>query len=167
MTDALNRIARPAPLLLLPSYLAGNVARIGHDFLLRELTQHGLRLTHYAVMSAVIDFGAMAQIELSSRLDVDPSHIVTYVNQLEAMGLVVRERDPADRRRTLVRPTPRGRELQSRLADAAQRSQSELLEALSPAEQRTLVALLGRVLAFHDDARRGVVSHRSGELPRP
>ncbi|MGW1784808.1 MarR family winged helix-turn-helix transcriptional regulator [Streptomyces sp. NPDC002143] len=158
-----NNIMRPPALLALPSYLAGNVARIGQDLLLQELEQHGLRLTHFAVMTAVNDFGAMAQIELSSRLDVDPSHIVTYVDHLEAMGLVARERDPADRRRTLVSPTPRCRQLQRTLNVAAQRSQSELLNALSPAEQRTLVDLLSRVVSFHDAARRDTTSRMSGE----
>src|ERR687896_887656 len=93
---------RPPSLLALPSYLAGNVARIGHRRLIEALAERELRLAHYAVLAALSDFGALAQHELADRLDLNRSHLVGYVDHVEQRGLVRRDRDPDDRRRIRV-----------------------------------------------------------------
>ena len=144
---------RPPSLLALPSYLAGNVARIGHRLLLHALTEHDLRLPHAAILAALSDFGPLAQYELATRLDVQQSHLVGYVDLLEQQGFVQRERDPEDRRRQNVRLTESGRELWRRLQRVAEHSQTEFLDALSELERETLLTLLSRVLQAHDEVR--------------
>lgn len=44
-------------LLAPPSYLVGNVARIGHRLLLHALAEHDLRVPHAAILPALCDFG--------------------------------------------------------------------------------------------------------------
>lgn len=144
---------RPPSLLALPSYLAGNVARVGHRLLLHALAEHDMRLAHAAILAALSDLGPLAQHELADRLDVQPSHLVGYLDLLERRGLVRRARDPEDRRRQTVALTRSGRAFWRRLRAVAERSQAQLLEALSASEQRTLVALLSRVLNAHDQVR--------------
>jgi DNA-binding MarR family transcriptional regulator len=145
---------RPPSLLALPSYLAGNVARIGHRLLFDGLSQHDLRLVHFAILSALSDFGPLAQYELADRLAVQRTHLVGYLDEIEGRGLVRRERDPADRRRQRVALTRSGCELLRPLQEVAQRSQAEFLEVLSEAERETLIALLHRILRA-DDAKHG------------
>ncbi len=144
---------RPPSLLGLPSYLAGNVARIGHRALLEALAGDDLRLPHFAILSALSDFGPLAQHELADRLNLNRSHLVGYLDTLEGRGLVSRERDPDDRRRQRVTLSSSGRSRVRRLNRIAQDSQSELLEALSERERRVLVDLLRRVVQAHDQAR--------------
>ena len=144
---------RPPSLLALPSFLAGNVARIGHRLLLRRLAEHDLRPVHAAILAALSDFGPLAQYELADRLDVQRSHLVGYVDLLEKRGLVRRARDPNDRRRQSVALTKSGRALWRRLQRVAERSQEKLLDALSESERATLLTLLSRVLETHDEAR--------------
>jgi DNA-binding MarR family transcriptional regulator len=144
---------RPPSLLALPSYLAGNVARIGHRMLLEALADHELRLAHFAVLAALSDFGSLAQHELADRLDINRSHLVGYVDHLEQRDLVRRDRDPDDRRRQRLALTPAGRALARDLRAVAERSQAEFLEVLSQAEREALLAMLRRVLRANDEER--------------
>jgi DNA-binding MarR family transcriptional regulator len=144
---------RPPSLLALPSYLAGNVARIGHRLLLEALAEHDLRLAHFAVLAALSDFGPLAQHQLADRLDINRSHLVGYVDHIEQLDLVRRDRDPQDRRRQRVALTAAGRGRLRDLRAVAKRSQADFLRALSKSERETLLALLRKVLDASDEAR--------------
>ncbi len=143
---------RPPALLALPSYLATQVARIGRRVLVEALAEHDLRLPHFAVLAALSDLGPLAQREIAERLDLNPSHLVGYVDGLQRRELVRRDRDPADRRRQYVALTAGGQDLARQLLDVAHRSQEEFLLALSEPEREILVALMRRLLVA-DDAR--------------
>jgi MarR family transcriptional regulator, lower aerobic nicotinate degradation pathway regulator len=90
---------------------------------------------------------------LADSLDLDKSHLVGPIDDLEERKLVKRTRDPGDRRRNQVALTPAGKSLTDELRREGQRSQKGFLDALSPAEQKTLISLLQRVLAANDAAR--------------
>lgn len=152
MTDAYGEL-RPPTLLALPSYVASHVARIGHRHLSESLKEHALRLPHFAVLTALSDFGALPQHELADRLGLNRSHLVGYLDEVEQRDLVRRERDPHDRRRQRVALTPAGRKLVRRLKEAADRSQTEFLRPLTAAERTTLMELLGRILRADDQDR--------------
>lgn len=96
---------RPPSLLALPSYLAGHAARIGHDALVEAVGQHGLRLPHFAALTALSDFGPLPQHVLADRLGFQRSHLGSYLDAIEERGLVRRTRDRADRRRWSSSPT--------------------------------------------------------------
>ena len=145
--------SRPPSLLELPAYLIANVARVGHRELELALGRHDLRLAHYAILLALSDFGAMAQHELADRLDGNRSHAVGYLDHLQALELVARQRDPADRRRQNVTLTPEGRSLLNTLAHDVARATDAMLQPLTAAERKTLVALLRRLLLAHDANR--------------
>jgi DNA-binding MarR family transcriptional regulator len=145
--------ARPPTLLAMPSYLVGHVAHIGPRRLVAALAEHDLRPPHFAVLTALSDFGPLAQHELADCLGLNRSHLVGYLDDTEQRGLVQRVRDPEDRRRQRVALTPSGRTLQRRLQAVAQRSQAEYFQVLSEPERQTLIALLRRVLVADDTAR--------------
>jgi MarR family transcriptional regulator, lower aerobic nicotinate degradation pathway regulator len=125
----------------------------GRRHLEKVLGEHGLRLVHHAVLSALDDFGPLSQQQLADSLDLDKSHLVARIDDLEGRGLVTRERDSADRRRHRVTLTPAGSTLVTQLRPVALASQRAFLNALSTGEQETLVALLGRVLKDNDHGR--------------
>ena len=156
---------RPPSLLTQPSYLASQVSKYGRRRLERVLREHGLALVHSAVLSAVDDLGPRSQQQLADSLDLDKSHLVGPIDDLEERKLVKRTRDPGDRRRNQVALTPAGKSLTDELRREGQRSQRGFLDALSPAEQKTLISLLQRVLAANDAAR--VAATTALPAPRP
>ncbi|MGJ7907565.1 MarR family winged helix-turn-helix transcriptional regulator [Actinopolyspora sp. H202] len=151
---------RPPSLLSLPSYLAGHVARIGHRALDEALAERGLRLPHFAVLTALSDFGPLTQHVLADRLRFNRSHLVGYLDKLEQRELVRRERHPEDRRRHRITLTSAGVELAGEMAEVARSAQRELLSPLTSEERDTLVELLGRVLDT-DDSGRNVAADRA------
>lgn len=84
---------------------------------------------------------------LAERLRVAPRSATDVVDALEDKGLVERTPDPADRRATLVRLTPTGRETQTRAHEIRRAVHSRTFSGLSAAEQDELRRLLTSVLA--------------------
>jgi DNA-binding MarR family transcriptional regulator len=82
-------------------------------------------------------------------LQESPS-VTRLVDRMCSRGLVRRLPDPADRRRSLVAPTDRGRELLRQTRRAAAATSNEAFGALSPRERTTLKRLLRK---FTDAAR--------------
>ncbi|MEU4191906.1 MarR family transcriptional regulator [Kribbella sp. NPDC026611] len=66
-----------------------------------------LKPRHGGVL-AYLDPGGVRATELSRLSGLHKQIIGTLIDELEALGYVVREPDPADRRAKLVCPTPRG-----------------------------------------------------------
>ncbi|RKE17046.1 MarR family winged helix-turn-helix transcriptional regulator [Streptomyces sp. TLI_171] len=135
-----------AHLQSLPSWLAGRVAARGRSLVAEAIAEHGLKLQHYAVLAAAVDEGPLAQADLVRRLAFDAKDVVLLVNHLEREGLVVREPDPRDRRKNAVTATPAGLRLQRTCARLADVANERLLAPLDPAERRTLLALLTRIV---------------------
>jgi DNA-binding MarR family transcriptional regulator len=83
--------------------------------------------------------------ELADELSVDAPYATLIVNHLEALGLVTRTPDSADRRRKLVSPTKAGTRATAR-ALAIQARPPEALEQLSSEELAELRKLLERLV---------------------
>ncbi|MGW8486204.1 MarR family winged helix-turn-helix transcriptional regulator [Streptomyces sp. NPDC055886] len=95
--------------------------------------------------------GPVTQKALIERLDVDPSVLVTLLNDLEGADLVRRRRDAADRRRHIVEITPQGA-AQLRTSDGALDTvEQELFADLSERDRATLRRLLGRLRTSPQD----------------
>lgn len=89
----------------------------------------------------------MAQKAFREFLGLDASNVVGLLNELEEQGLVVRRRNPDDRRQHVVERTDAGvRALEHTYARLAI-VEKELLGTLTPAEQAQLQALLSRVVS--------------------
>ncbi|HEX3590356.1 MAG TPA: MarR family winged helix-turn-helix transcriptional regulator [Pseudonocardiaceae bacterium] len=142
----------PEPLLASPSYVMFQVLRETRRLIV-SVGEDGLRLPHLGVLSSLAEFGPSAQRDLSARLRIDASDLVSVLDNLERDGLVRRERDERDRRRYAVTLTPKGRtRLAQRLA-ATRELDDRLLGALTDAEKAQLHSLLVRVYAHHDPER--------------
>ncbi|MFF5783615.1 MarR family winged helix-turn-helix transcriptional regulator [Streptomyces sp. NPDC012693] len=89
--------------------------------------------------------GAMGQRDLAAAMEVDPSQLVSILNELETAGLAERRRDPADRRRHIVEITEAGAAALERIDAAVSAAERELFGDLTAAEQTVLRGLLDRV----------------------
>ena len=89
--------------------------------------------------------GAMQQ-ELGSAMGVDPSTMVSLIDELESAGLAKRRPHPTDRRARAVAVTPKGRRVLERARKMAMQVEDEVLRGLTAAERRELLTLLRRAL---------------------
>jgi MarR family transcriptional regulator, lower aerobic nicotinate degradation pathway regulator len=148
-----SSVRRGPPLEARIAYLLSKVGRrqsVRFTELLRPL---GLRPKHFAVMNAVDLADGPSQQQLGAVLGLDPSGLISAIDELEAAGLLERRRAPDDRRRHALSLTPAGR---AKLATARQASYTrgkELIAPLSDAEAQTLHDLLQRVAEPELDLR--------------
>jgi DNA-binding MarR family transcriptional regulator len=90
--------------------------------------------------------GAIQQ-EIGAAMGIDPSTMVSLIDQLEKEGLAKRRPHPSDRRAREVSVTPKGRRLLERSRKMALEAQDEVLRGLTVAERRQLLKLLRRALS--------------------
>lgn len=88
---------------------------------------------------------AVSQRALSERLGVFPSRVVALVDELEARGLLRRERSVEDRRLNVLVLTAKGNAALRTIGGVARAHQEALLAALSGDERAQLAGLLGRI----------------------
>src|SRR5918992_4063444 len=130
--------SRPPSLFSQPAYLASQVSKYGRRQLEAVLRgEHDLALIHHGLLRALDDFGPASQQHLGDALDIDKSHLVGSIDQLQARGLVERTQDPTDRRRNQIALTAAGKALIDRLRPVAERSQEAFLATLSESERKT------------------------------
>src|SRR5262245_8691597 len=137
---------RPAEVRALDAYIrlvrgAGSVAaRLESRLLALGLTEN-----QFGVLEVLLHLGPLSPGELKGKLFTTGGNITMILGNLEKRGLVVREPDPADRRRLIVRLTPAGKRLIERLLPGHLAAIMEEMSILGPAEQETLGRLCRRL----------------------
>ncbi len=109
------------------------------------LTPTGLRPRQTNALLTLRDEGAMSQQALGATLDIDASNLVVLLNDLEGSGLILRRRDPEDRRRHLVEISKRGSKLICEVERASTQIEDAFFAELDADERVTLHDLLARV----------------------
>jgi DNA-binding MarR family transcriptional regulator len=137
---------QPARLRQTPSWLITQTATLTHRLVSTALAEVGATRYHYAVLSALDEFGPTSQAELARRCHIDRSDMVAAINDLTAGHFVERRQDPADRRQNLVTLTDTGQGRLEQISDVLDGVQNDLLGSLGKNERDTLAATLRRVL---------------------
>jgi DNA-binding MarR family transcriptional regulator len=106
----------------------------------------GMSMKEFSMLNFVHDADGLTQRELSGRMYVDANTVVQLLNSLEGRGFVVRERDPQDRRRHVVRITPDGTRALMRAEKVLEGFSDGVLGPLDEDERAQLRALLARAL---------------------
>jgi DNA-binding MarR family transcriptional regulator len=106
----------------------------------------GMPLRHYVALSYIAEQEGITQQSLAEILMMDANNLVLLLNELEDAGLVRRVRDPADRRRHLVRITDGGLTRFDRAREARTVVEDEVMRSLSAAERDDLHRLLAKAL---------------------
>ncbi len=104
----------------------------------------GMSIRHYMALYNIP--GTIPQQQLAETLCIDANNTVILLNELETLGWVQRERDPADRRRHLVRITEAGRERVEHAMQAREIVEDDVLGPLSADERQALHDLLAKAL---------------------
>jgi MarR family transcriptional regulator, lower aerobic nicotinate degradation pathway regulator len=122
------------------------LARMAGYRLTEALAAMEMRTHEFAVLNQLSESGPLSQQELGRALRINPSNLVGLLDLLEGDGLLVRVRDPHDRRRHLVTITPLGKRRLIRAWEAAEAAESDLLSPLSEQEREQLRSMLERLV---------------------
>lgn len=150
-TDASEEILAQAKFIL-------NTGRMVHERVMRILSRMGrfeddksgsgdLSYAQVGALIAVKKSGTTSMGEIARRMGVSPSSASAMVDRLVEKRLLIRETDPDDRRRVLVRISPNTQreltDMQSRLF----RSFVQMVERLGPDTTRKWCEVLEKVKA--------------------
>jgi DNA-binding MarR family transcriptional regulator len=89
----------------------------------------------------------VSQTALARALGIDRSTLVPILDRLQARGLLVRRASPTDGRTHALGLTPAGTKALARFSRLVEAHERRIASRLSPAETRTLIALLEKVWA--------------------
>jgi DNA-binding MarR family transcriptional regulator len=146
MATAQTQVKDSPPLVESSALLLARLGRVASRQLTEELVGTGLKPPHAAILIMLRDLGPMSQQAIGERLHVDPSNLVAFLNALEADELLVRKRDPSDRRRHIVEITPKGVERMPACAEPVGSLDEQLLAGLSGEEREQLHRMLAQIL---------------------
>jgi MarR family transcriptional regulator, lower aerobic nicotinate degradation pathway regulator len=121
--------------------------RASHTRTAAALKSIGLTPALFAVLNYLGAREGAIQQQIGSAMGIDPSTMVSLIDQLERAGLAKRRQHPQDRRAREVRITEKGRRTLKRARELAKEVEGDILHGLSPAERRRLVTLLRKALA--------------------
>jgi MarR family transcriptional regulator, lower aerobic nicotinate degradation pathway regulator len=116
--------------------------RASHTQTAAALRSIGLTPALFAVLNYLQGREGAIQQQIGSAMGIDPSTMVSLVDQLEGAGLANRRPHPQDRRAREVLITPKGRRALEDARKVAADVEGDVLRGLSASERRQLVALL-------------------------
>jgi DNA-binding MarR family transcriptional regulator len=127
-------------------YLLALSEKAGLTTVTAALAKIDLRVAGMGVLAVLDDEGPRPQGTLANSLRINRSVMVQVVDELEATGLVVRRRNPADRRAYALELTPEGRKRMAQARELLTGVHDQVFGALSADERAELHSLLLRVL---------------------
>ena len=137
-----------------PAGLFTRLARVGlllDDFQHRTLDAFGLRFVDFSVLRVIELAGPTSPSDLAELTLRSTGGMTQIVDRLERDGLVRRAADASDRRRVVVRLTPKGRRLTARAQQAYARERDRVLGPMSMRELADVDAAVRRLLGLLSD----------------
>ncbi|HUA46512.1 MAG TPA: MarR family transcriptional regulator [Solirubrobacteraceae bacterium] len=120
--------------------------RASHTRTAAALKTIGLTPALFGLLNVLGARDGAIQQQLSADMGIDPSAMVSLIDELEGAGLAERRRRPGDRRAWEVVITPKGRRTLERAKRLAAQVEDEVLGGLSAPDRRQLLTLLRRAL---------------------
>ena len=136
----------PTSLSVWTGYLLGRATDRSRDYFEALVRPLGIGRRHFSVLAVLGEEKPLSQAEIGERLGIDRNTMVILIDDLEGKSLVIRRRDPSDRRAYLVSLTEAGREVLTQATAAARRTNDEVFAPLSPEERAQLHSLLSRLV---------------------
>ena len=135
----------PEPLASAPGFLLSwNGQRMAREFA-AAMAPLGLRPPHFGVMTLIEAHPGLTQRELVTHSLIDPSSMVSVIDELEQMGLAERRSHAEDRRKHAVHLTASGGRTLQRAREAAEQMAQRVFAPLDDAELETLRRLLRKL----------------------
>lgn len=117
----------------------------------KAMATTGLTPRHRQVLVDLSECGPTSQQALLEKLSVDPSVLVSILNDLERQGLAERRRDPSDRRRHIVEMSGKGCDVLRSIEQAVSQAEAALFADLDESDRDRLHDLLTKVRTIPED----------------
>ncbi len=115
------------------------------ELFLERLAPYGLKPVDFSVMSTIGHNPGVTSRQLCAALNLLPPNLVGLIQSLESRGLIERQPHPHDGRAVGLHATPKGQALMMQAEQTASDLEIEKTARLTPAERKTLVALLQKI----------------------
>jgi MarR family transcriptional regulator, transcriptional regulator for hemolysin len=122
--------------------LTGKIIRAYFE---EALTEAGASLATWVVLYGIERGGWDNQRNLAKDLRIEGATLTRHLDRMERDGLIVRTRDPDDRRQIRVQLTSEGRKLYRRLKTTAQRVGRHACRGLTDEDQANLRRILAHI----------------------
>jgi DNA-binding MarR family transcriptional regulator len=140
-----------APVEIQIAYLLTRLGGQQSDAFVELLRPLELRPKQFAVMNLVALSDGPSQQQVGARMGLDPSGLIATLDELQARGWLERRRDERDRRRHALHLTEAGHRKLGEGRAAAKRRADDLTAPLTGPEKQSLLALLAKLAAAHED----------------
>jgi DNA-binding MarR family transcriptional regulator len=106
-----------------------------------------LKLTppHAGILRRLMQSPGISQRDLATALGMHTSRLVAVLDEMESLGLLIREAKAEDRRTYSLQVTAKGKETMEQIAAISQQHNEALCAALNEEERAVLVGLLQRI----------------------
>src|SRR5579862_4758991 len=145
----------PSELLESSSFLLKRLGFKAKERAMAAYDEIGMSPYDHAVLVALAEDSHETQGALADALGYDRGQMVGILDELEEQELILRRRDPDDRRRQLVSITAEGRRTLTRLRTLSRKLEYELLAPLTEDERARLHELLLKLGRQHLPACAG------------
>jgi len=129
-----------------PGYLLHKAALLLVEDAENALNAIGMRTRYFFVLAALSGGPELSQQDLSRLLNLDPTTVVTVIDEMERNRHVERRRNPADRRRYNLILTDSGREALASADKVATEAESAYFGTLTEDERTVLRKMLSTLL---------------------
>jgi len=115
------------------------------ELFLERLAPYGLKPVDFSVMSTIQHNPGVTSRQLCAALNLLPPNLVGLIQSLESRGLIDRRPHPHDGRAVGLHATPKGQALMVQAEQTASDLEIEKTAKLTPAQRKTLLALLQKI----------------------
>jgi DNA-binding MarR family transcriptional regulator len=148
-SDKTARQSVPAGLKQNIGFLLNRTSRLLRDDMGVALQPLMLSVHEYAIMRIVETHQAETQQGVAERYGVDSSTMVEIVDRLEARDILVREKNPLDRRSHRLVLTPKGRKTLTRAKRIGDSVHKKFLSPLEENERELLYSSLAKLISVY------------------
>lgn len=110
-----------------------------------RMSEYDLRAVDFSVLSLLHANPNITQKRLSNAINVSPPNLAILLDRLEGRGLLLRQRNPLDKRSQTLILTPSGERMARQAEVAVTRLEAEATAALTNAERQQLLSLLQKI----------------------
>lgn len=140
-----------------PGHLIRRAHQVAVSIFAEKTAAFDITPVQFAMLNALMDDPGEDQITLAGKVAFDAATSGAVIARLEAKGLLRRDADPKDKRRKLLTATVEGEKVVIAMKAAVAEVQGQIMQPLTAKEAEQLTALLGKLVAGHDEtAKTGV-----------
>jgi DNA-binding MarR family transcriptional regulator len=143
--------AKAWPLRQRPGFLIRRLHQIHVALFQQKCADFEITPLQYSLLSALAVRGIADQTTLAIDVALDRTTTTGALKRLQSRNFIERAVSPEDRRARMCRLTAAGKSLLAKIEASARAAHRDTLTSLSPADQKTFVAMMQAIVAANSD----------------